>query len=62
MTDQEIVLALQCCNGYGEGCHDCPLYNLRCDSGQVLTLHALNLIEKQQKEIKELKQIILNNN
>ena len=56
MTDNEIIKALECCKeATAVGCKKCPLYE---DKGQtcitILSHSALDLINRQKAEIKEL--------
>lgn len=61
MTDEQIVKALKIC-GNNENCCKCPYYRspseIRIDCNDRLTLDALDLIKRQQAEIKELQEIL----
>lgn len=53
MTDNEIIKALECCsNAVGEKCKECPI-NKNCLEVE-LNKEALDLINRQKAEIKEL--------
>ena len=51
-TDDEIVTAMECCDGTLAGCTECPLYHnrYRCKIKQL----ALDLITRQKAEIERL--------
>lgn len=52
MTDKQIKKALECCvNGQ---CEDCPFYT-RCFKHESVATIALDLINRQQAEIKQAK-------
>ncbi len=53
-TDEEIIKAVECCNGQGNGCSDCPLYDFRCVGGERLIKLVLPIINRQQAEIERL--------
>lgn len=57
MTDNEIIKALECCvkGCNSEGCDDCPLYEEVEDCEIEIPIIALNLINRQKAEIKELR-------
>lgn len=54
MTDEEIIKAMECCNGGLDYCKGCPAkeYNVEC--GNVLKFNVLNLINRQKAEIENL--------
>lgn len=54
MTDKEIIKALECCSN-AEPCENCP-YQKQCDETDLAEI-ALDLINRQQAEIKELNTI-----
>lgn len=56
MTDKEIKKALECCSQEWK-CKYCPLEPEYPDCSTILTKNALKLIERQQKEIDDLKNL-----
>ncbi len=60
MTDNEVIMALECCTKHAHICHnECPLFGERrvhCD--MYLMKEALALINRQKSEIKKLKSVI----
>ncbi len=61
MTDKEIKRALECCGDEGElhWCTECPYYDKENDFCQEdLHRDALDLIIRQQAEIKEWKRVV----
>ena len=59
MTDNEIIIALECCIGDTDGkdCFGCPLYEID-DCQAHLNLAALDLINRQKSEIERLREDI----
>ncbi|MGN0618540.1 MAG: hypothetical protein ACI4J7_05925 [Ruminiclostridium sp.] len=55
MTDNEIIKALECCNGDLDCCKKCPAKENNVECGDVLKNNALKLINRQKAEIDELK-------
>lgn len=58
MTDEQIVKALECCKD-NDGCNKCPYGNIfskKCIN--LIQKNALDLIKRQQAEIKELQEIL----
>ena len=57
MTDNDIVKALECCDGSFDRCEECPLDNVSQDKLRCWELEksALDLINRQQAEIERLK-------
>ena len=58
MTDNEIIKALECCNGWDGRCLNCPLNREGTNCKEKLNSYALDLINRQKEEIKELKDIL----
>ena len=60
MTDNEIIKALECCKDVSaKTCRDCPFYNFHsANCVTVLAEKSLDLIERRQTEIDELRKII----
>lgn len=52
MTDAEIIKALECCGR--ESCNGCP-YDKNCHQGNPMIRDALDLINRQQKEVERLR-------
>ena len=60
MTDNEITKALECCSSNATGneyCKDCP-YNFTEYCGEESAKDILDLINRQQAEIEELRNIV----
>ena len=61
MTDEQIVKALECCGNNG-WCSDCPYYKSTSTRGvdcyNDLMLDALDLIKRQQAEIKVILKLV----
>ena len=55
MTDNEIIKALECCNGDLDCCKECPAKENNVECGDVLKNNALKLINRQKAEIEMLK-------
>jgi hypothetical protein len=53
MTDNEIIKALECCDGTLAGCTECPNYKNRFYC--TIEKDALDLINRQKAEIERLK-------
>ena len=59
MTDNEIIKALDFCEGYNgvSFCNDCPLFD-KDNCEHILSHEAYNLINRQKAEIENLKDIL----
>ena len=58
MTDKDIIKALKCCGNVANCCDECPIISKLkddCKCCQYLSANALDLINRQQAEIEELK-------
>ena len=55
MTDNDIIKALECCNGDLDCCKECPAKKNNVECGDVLKNNALKLINRQKAEIERLK-------
>ena len=55
MTDNEIIKALECCNGWDGRCLNCPLNREGTNCKEKLNSYALDLINRQKLEIEKLK-------
>ena len=54
MTDEQIIKALECCDVESGSCEKCPSkYRRRSDCIRLLTIDAINLINRQQAEINQ---------
>ena len=51
MTDNDIIKALECCNGDLDCCKECPAKKNNVECGDVLKNNALKLINRQKAEI-----------
>lgn len=60
MTDNEIIKALECCNGWDGRCLNCPLNREGTNCKEKLNSYALGLISSQKAEILELQKRIIN--
>ena len=58
MTDNEIIKALECCNGWDGRCLNCPLNREGTNCKEKLNSYALVLINRQKAEIEMLKDLI----
>ena len=58
MTDNEIIKALECCNGWHGRCLNCPLNREGTNCKEKLNSYALDLINRQKAEIEELRKRI----
>lgn len=58
MTDNEIIKALESCNEPPEQCDDCPLGGEVGCQARIME-SALDLINRQQAEIEELKKVVI---
>lgn len=57
MTDNEIIKALEyCASANINSCDDCP-FDKRCQAGENLCKHVLDLINRQTAEIERLKSL-----
>lgn len=58
MTDNEIIKALECCDGSFDRCEECPLDNVSQDKLRCWELEksALDLINRQKAENERLKE------
>ena len=54
MTYNEIIKALECCNGWDGRCLNCPLNREGTNCKEKLNSYTLNLINGQREEIKRL--------
>lgn len=54
MTDEQIIMALRCCNGDGS-CSECPYSGIH-DCVGACTADVINLINHQKTQIAELQQ------
>lgn len=54
MTDNEIIKALKCCKGADTDCWECELFDSCKLTVQEIMQNALDLINRQQAEIKRL--------
>ena len=54
MTDNEIIKALQCCNGWDGRCLNCPLNREGTNCKEKLNSYALDLINRQKAEVDRL--------
>ena len=55
MTDNEIIKALECCKSPVANCEDCTIFDFGTDCQFIVIKHALDLVNRQQKEIERLK-------
>lgn len=58
MTDNEIIKALKCCNGWDSRCLNCPLICEGVNCKEKLNSYTLDLINRQKAEIERLKRDI----
>ena len=58
MTDNEIIKALKCCNGWDSRCLNCPLICEGVNCKEKLNNYTLDLINRQKAEIERLKRDI----
>lgn len=56
MTDNEIIKALECCNGWDGRCLNCPLNREGTNCKEKLNSYAFDLINRQKAEIERLKE------
>ena len=54
MTDNEIIKALECCNGWDGRCLNCPLNREGTNCKEKLNSYALDLINRQKAEVERL--------
>ena len=54
MTDNEIIKALECCNGWDGRCLNCPLNREGTNCKEKLNSYALDLVNRQKEEIDRL--------
>lgn len=58
MTDNEIIKALECCNGWDGRCLNCPLNREGTNCKEKLNSYAFDLINRQKAEIERLERRI----
>ena len=54
MTDNEIIKALECCNGWDGRCLNCPLNREGTNCKEKLNSYALDLINRHKADIERL--------
>ena len=59
MNDKDIIKALECCNSTDSDClNKCPYFNYTAKCSQAMIKDTLDLINRQQAEIKKLQEHI----
>lgn len=59
MTDNEIIKALECCNGWDGRCLNCPLNREGTNCKEKLNSYAFDLINRQKAKIESLEKELM---
>lgn len=59
MTDNEIIKALECCNGWDGRCLNCPLNREGTNCKEKLNSYAFDLIKRQKAKIESLEKELM---